>query len=291
MKQKARKARQDILLSKFNLNGPVDTKPVHSARGVSLSGEQGQPHIISPRYRNVSIRTTQLNLKRWKNPVFRKKMVELNKKRWQNPEYYIKMQKVNQCNKEKYRQELIKRWKNPTYREKMLHLINLCWSKKSYRAKLKRRDMNNSKRFNLMWKNPKFRSRMLSSTVRKKQALSRKPSPNKSESRVLNFINSISRIKFKYVGGGKEAILINGRSPDFINKRKKIIILFHSVHWHLDVFGLTNTPQNKRKTERKDCKPFKKAGYKVLFIWDDEFDKIKYAANFLDGVKNEKSKE
>ena len=43
MKQIARKARQDFSLSKINPIGPVDTKPVHLARGVSLSGERGQP--------------------------------------------------------------------------------------------------------------------------------------------------------------------------------------------------------------------------------------------------------
>jgi len=290
MKQKARKARQDILLSKSNLNGPVDTKPVRLVRGVSLSGEQGRPYI-SPRYKNVSIRTTQLNLKRWKNPAFRRKMAKLNKRRWQDPIYYNKMQKANQDNKEKYRKELIERWKNPEYRKKMLYIINNCWGRESYRAKLKQRDLKNSKRFNLMWENPQFRNLMFSSVVRQKQSSSRKLSPNRTESHALNFINSLSRIKFKFVGGGTNAIIINGRSPDFINKNKKIIVLFHSIHWHLDVYGLKNTIQNKRRAEKVDRKPFIKAGYRVIFMWDDEFKRPGYASRFLDGVKNEKKKE
>jgi G:T-mismatch repair DNA endonuclease (very short patch repair protein) len=92
--------------------------------------------------------------------------------------------------------------------------------------------------------------------------------PNKFEQNCHNALEAEFPGKFKYVGDG--SVLINYRSPDFINEKDKVIVLCHGVYWHLLKEGLENTKENKLKIERKDSKPFEKAGYTVIVIWEDE---------------------
>ena len=160
------------------------------------------------------------------------------------------------------------RWKNSTYRNQMSVMLQKRWKNSEYIAN---QSSIMTKRNIINWRNPGYRKHM--DSVRLNQLKQCRKGPNKSELKALQLINSYSRIRFKYVGAGRDAILINGYSPDFINKRKRIIILYNGIHWHLDVFGLTNTPQNKKIRERIEKKPFIKAGYRVRFIWEDEFNK------------------
>ncbi len=95
--------------------------------------------------------------------------------------------------------------------------------------------------------------------------------PNNFEKRrVLNTYN------YKYqkrlnCGDGK--LFINNKSPDFINKEEKIIVLANGNYWHLTIYGLDQTIPNKKLREEIESEPFLKAGYKVIFIWEDEFYK------------------
>lgn len=74
--------------------------------------------------------------------------------------------------------------------------------------------------------------------------------------------------KFKYVGDG--SVLINFKSPDYINEEDKIIVLCHGIYWHLLKDGFENCVENKKLIERRDAKSFEKAGYNVVIIWEDE---------------------
>lgn len=92
-------------------------------------------------------------------------------------------------------------------------------------------------------------------------------SPNLFEVEVLSFINSWGWGTFKYVGDG--SVLINSRSPDFINEELKIVVLANGCYWHLGKYSLKTNEENKRLREEIEAKPFLEAGYQVIFIWQD----------------------
>jgi len=96
--------------------------------------------------------------------------------------------------------------------------------------------------------------------------------PNIFEGKALNYLNTIYNNKFKYTGDC--TFLINGRSPDAYSEELKTVALFHGIYWHLRKYGLEITEENKRSVEKIDSLPFTTAGYKVIFIWEDEIDNL-----------------
>jgi len=96
--------------------------------------------------------------------------------------------------------------------------------------------------------------------------------PNKFEIGALNYLNIIYSNNFKYVGNG--TMIVNGRSADAFSKKLNTIALFHGIYWHLKKFKLEITEENKRAIEKVDSLPFINAGYKVIFIWEDEFNSL-----------------
>ena len=109
--------------------------------------------------------------------------------------------------------------------------------------------------------------------------------PNHFEADVGEYLEELFPSRFEYVGNG--SVLINGRSPDYIDKENKIVVLCHGLYWHLLRYELKDTPENKRSIELKDSEPFLKAGYDAWFIWelahkDKKYDEkiFKYSEQF-----------
>jgi len=274
---KSPEPKQVNLLSKPIKSGGERKTCTRKSRG---SGPSIRRPFISPRYQKVSIRTTQANLKRWKDLAFRKKMTIILSKsvknKWKNLEYrefMVKNAKKQWRNLE-YRQKTLKRirlasiknWRNPEYRKKKVIAIKKLWQNPKYRKKMLAVLRIENR---IRWKDPVYQNKM--ATVRYKIQQQTRKGPNGFEKRVQSFLDSSSRIKFKFVGAGKDAILINNYSPDFINKRKKIIILPCGHYWHLKKYGIPIDSIHKRKHEKIKAAPFKAAGYRVIFVWDDEF--------------------
>jgi G:T-mismatch repair DNA endonuclease (very short patch repair protein) len=97
--------------------------------------------------------------------------------------------------------------------------------------------------------------------------------PNTFEIKAQLHLNKLFPSKFKYVGNG--SVMINGRSPDFIDLDNKIVVLANGYYWHLERRGLEVTDANKRIVEKIESEPFCNAGYQVMFIWEDELDREK----------------
>lgn len=116
------------------------------------------------------------------------------------------------------------------------------------------------------WRNKKFKD-----TVSKKILLSLNSCPNKFEVRALVYLEKLYPGRFSYCGDG--SVLINGRSADAIDPKTRTVALLNGVYWHLKKLGLAINNQNKRKRERIEACPFIEAGYKVLFIWEDELNR------------------
>jgi len=109
--------------------------------------------------------------------------------------------------------------------------------------------------------------------------------PNYFEADVGEYLEELFPSRFEYVGNG--SVMINGRSPDYIDKKNKIVVLCHGLYWHLLRYELKDTPENKRSIELKDSEPFLKAGYDAWFIWelahkDKKYDEkiFKYSEQF-----------
>lgn len=96
--------------------------------------------------------------------------------------------------------------------------------------------------------------------------------PNGFEVRCMAHMESVFPGKFEYVGDG--SMMVNHRSADAYSKELNTVALFHGCYWHLKKFGLEVTEENKRSVEKVDSLPFLSAGYKVIFIWEDELNKI-----------------
>ena len=87
--------------------------------------------------------------------------------------------------------------------------------------------------------------------------------PNKPEKILIDVINR-NRLDFIYVGNGKATI--DGLIPDFINSNnEKSVIEVNGDYWH-------NTPKLIER-DRKKMEIYKKCGYKVLIIWENELTK------------------
>jgi hypothetical protein len=92
--------------------------------------------------------------------------------------------------------------------------------------------------------------------------------PNKFEIRGMSYLNTIYPGKFQYTGSG--TLIINHRSADAYSKELNMVAQFNGIYWHLKKYGFANTEQAKGAIELIEAIPFLEAGYKVLFIWEDE---------------------
>jgi len=101
--------------------------------------------------------------------------------------------------------------------------------------------------------------------------------PNKFEIRALAYLELIYPQRFSYTGDG--TCIINGRSADAMDLKTRTVTLFNGVYWHLRKYGLKITERNKRLREKIEAKPFLNAGYKVIFIWEDELNSLDFKNN------------
>lgn len=92
--------------------------------------------------------------------------------------------------------------------------------------------------------------------------------PNKFEERALAYLEILYPRRFSYTGNG--TCIINGKSADAVDLENRTVALFNGVYWHLKRKGLEITEENKRLRERIEAEPFNEAGYRVIFLWEDE---------------------
>jgi len=96
--------------------------------------------------------------------------------------------------------------------------------------------------------------------------------PNKFEFNCMSKLKELYGNNFKYTGDG--SMVVNHRSADAYSEGLKTVALFHGIYWHLKKLGLDVTEENKRLVEQADSMAFSSAGYKVIFIWEDNVDNV-----------------
>ena len=108
-------------------------------------------------------------------------------------------------------------------------------------------------------------------TIRKR-LIKIQASPNNFETNALTYVNDIYNNRVRYTGDG--SLIINGRSADAELLGTKTVFLFNGIYWHLGKYGFENTEQAKGAIELIESIPFLEAGYKVIFIWEDDLNKL-----------------
>jgi intein/homing endonuclease len=105
-----------------------------------------------------------------------------------------------------------------------------------------------------LWRNPEYAVR---------QCILQRRRPNKTELFIENLFNTWFYNEWKYVGNGK--FWIEGKNPDYINtKGKKKVIEYNGIFWH------------KEDDSLKRIEHFRKYGYEVLILDDDDLKDLNY---------------
>lgn len=136
------------------------------------------------------------------------------------------------------------------------------------------------------WQEPKYREMNIKAIMK---AQHRKP--NQKEIILGDIIKSLSP-DYIFVGdGGKfsnvEPTVINGRVPDFINVNgQKKAINFNGTYWHLQMKQKDNPNLTKEQVEEMEKEPYKKLGWDLLIIWEDELKDRKIVMEKIQEFQN-----
>ncbi len=146
-------------------------------------------------------------------------------------------------------------WKNKEHRKRRL---------KGLREANKKEPLRKLRSERMKGKNNPMANRKTVEKMMKSLKLSQKLSPNKEEKKVIKFFKE-NKINLKFVGNGK--IIIDGKIPDFINEKARLIVEYNNRFWHCD-----DNPWYDVKDDSKKRKQFfKRRGYHLYIIWDDDF--------------------
>ena len=211
----------------------------------------------------------------WKNPVYRKKILKIitNIRHSEKTKKLLSRLKLGTHPSIEARKCMSKGQIGRKHPLEVKEKMSQSQKKRiQQNPELRRKMVRNLK---LRWKNSNYRIKILTSL----HSSSSQNRPNKFEIKALDYLNSFYKNPFKYCGDG--SILINGRSPDAIHKQLRIIALFNGVYWHLKKYNLKVNRLNKRKCERRESLPFIKAGYKVIFLWEDELNETERSNKWL----------
>jgi len=113
-----------------------------------------------------------------------------------------------------------------------------------------------------IWANPEYKSRRL-----KELAIAQGHKQTKGEKAIEDIANYLLPNTYKYVGSGKDVIVINGLKPDFIhtNGQKKVIEFFGDYN-----HSFARTGRTREEEELYRMNKYRKVGYDCLIIWGKE---------------------
>jgi len=110
-----------------------------------------------------------------------------------------------------------------------------------------------------LWSDPVYKKKHVKAVLK-----GNSNSPNKTEQILQNLLDKIDSKNWEFTGDG--SIIVDGKCPDFINKKMNLIVELFGDYWHSE--ELTN--QKKEDHEKDRINHFKKSGYDTLIIWEHE---------------------
>ena len=170
---------------------------------------------------------------------------ELAKYYFSKSNKYCCCKSKNSCEEEKRKNIELNKGKNTG---------KIPWNKGKFGFLSEKAIVSKSKKLKEKWKDPAFL---------KKQYNGRNIKPNKPENLILEILNRLKLLKWKYTGD--YSFWINGKNPDFTNENEKKVIEFFGEWWH----GKEFTGKSEEENELDRIKHFEKEGYKVLVIWEN----------------------
>lgn len=151
-------------------------------------------------------------------------------------------------------EEARKQWSDPDGRQKKQQGMQRAFSEEECSARSERMQEERNP-----MRNRKVVEKMITS-LRKAQKLS----PNKEEQAVIEFLK-VNHLPLEFVGDGK--LVIDGKIPDFVNLEKHLVVEYNNRFWYTD-----SNPYYNVKDDSEDRKKFfNQRGWRIYFIWDDEF--------------------
>ncbi|MCK9369866.1 NUMOD3 domain-containing DNA-binding protein [Candidatus Dojkabacteria bacterium] len=197
----------------------------------------------------------------WDNPIYKEKHLALLKEGMAKPE-----------NKEKHKLALKKYCNNSEFKNRMSKLTKKRWQDLEYRTKM-------TNMVKLMWSNSDFKN----STV-KAQRANIHIRPNNKELILCSLFNKHFP-DYKYTGDF--SVIIGGKSPDWTNVNgKKSVILLHGLYWHLWKPQKDNPNLTKQQVEQCEIEHYKRFGFHVLIIWEDELKDLNEVKNKVVAFNN-----
>jgi G:T-mismatch repair DNA endonuclease (very short patch repair protein) len=268
------------------------TKETKRKMSLKRMGKTYKELLGEKKVKEWKTKLSQRMQKRWKNPEYRKKMINiaqertlskktkrkislahLGKKRlyfkgknnpnWQNA---LKIIKCDTCKKE------IKRTKS------CIKPHNFCCEKCYYKWESIYYKLNNpssileirrkiGEAHKRLWQNEKYKNKKvkeLNSAQHKK--------PNKPELQMIKIIKE-NKFPFNYVGDGK--VYFKGFNPDFLSKNPKHIIEVFGDYWH--------RRKDVMARDKRRLRAYVFLGYETLIIWEHELKEPQKVAEKIKG--------
>ena len=144
-------------------------------------------------------------------------------------------------------------------KKKISESVKLLWKDKKYRTKV-------IKAHKKQWEDPEYRKKVL-----------HRRTPSHYEQRIINMIDK-NNLSYKFVGNGE--IWMGRCNPDFINSNgKKALIEVYGTHQKRSNFG------SIKKYEQTRTKNFKKYGFKVIFLNENDLFKDNWEEHCIKKIR------
>jgi hypothetical protein len=187
----------------------------------------------------------------WQDPEYSNKTLKSQKEAQSLPEYIEKISKIQ-----------IKLWQDPKHIEKMCKANSIAQNRPEVKERnsqsnkitqnlpeVKKKRSESAKK---MWQDPEHAKKMWEAFA---------ILPNKPETFLINFLDNFYPNEWKYTGNF--SFIVGGKSPDFVNEERKLIIEHYGTYWH----------RNDNPQDRIDI--FTPFGYRTLIIWEHELKDFK----------------
>jgi len=198
----------------------------------------------------------------------RRRVSKAAKEEWQDSEYREKQDVANatperkasrsenakRVNRDpKHRANTLRASKDPERCAKVSKAKTEQWKDPEFRAKMVAADRE-------AWKDEDIRNSHVEGWMRSRRVNNRQR-PTSLERKAIEIIIEKFGYKYRYVGDGR--LIVNGRCPDFVHTFFK--------HKLIEVYGSYYHSETKDKDAVR-IKDLRSRGYKVLVLWDKDFN-------------------
>lgn len=194
-------------------------------------------------------KTSEGNIRRFKDPLERKKISDTHKKGMHDEGY----KKQSKTLKRRYALGEIQPWNKGLTIDTDSRIKPMSEEQKELRRKISRE----------YWKKPEYRNKVIKNSL--KALFGNRPTS--LEKKFIGLIDKYN-LPFKYVGDG--SLIIGGCNPDFIRTDNKKLLI-----------EVANRVHHDEKYDKRRYSIFKKYGYRTCTLWQESFDEDNWEQKIL----------